>query len=437
MAVTARNVLRRPPRSVAMILRRLPLIAAAALAVALPARATLDDGLDALRHNDYARAVKELRPLADKGNAEAQYRVGLMYEFGKGYPRDMAKGIAWLARAGNQGHTGAQQELGVIYNEGDGVARDDAKAVAWFRKAAERGNPTAQYNLGLMIAKGTGAPQSDAGAIAWWRKSAAQGLAIAQFKLGVAYENGQGVAKDPALAYANYAIAARNGSDDGAAYRDDIGKTLSPAQRRGAEAIANAWQTGDAMPTSLAAASPKGSGATSGWGGAAAAPTAAAAAHKDSCTAKGALEGDAFTATHCAVALYGDQHSVAIWFNEQPIGADEAEGFALSSYAKADPGGKQRTLVQVMFCPGGGKDVANAAAVKAIDLNTNHAKSPLDGVQWSLVPTDFKVEKLAGKLEPGGVLAGRISGHKGKTTFVLDFDLALPQKDAAAGMGCS
>jgi hypothetical protein len=404
----------------------------AALLVTLPASATLDDGLDALRRSDFTRAQKELRPLADKGNAEAQYRIGLMYEFGRGYPQDKPKGIAWLTRAANQGHTGAQQELGVIYNEGDGVARDDARAVAWFRKAAELGNPTAQYNLGLMIAKGTGVAQSDADAIAWWRKSAAQGIAIAQFKLGVAYENGQGVARDPVLAYANYAIAARNGSDDGAAYRDDVGKTLTPAQRRDAQATADAWQRGEAMPTRIAAASPSSTGATSSWGGG-----APAAAHKDVCAAKGALEGDAFTATHCAVALYGDQHSVAIWFNEQPIAADEVDGFALSAYAKADPGGRQRTLLQVMFCPGGGKDVASPSAVKAIDLNTNHAKSPLDGVQWSLAPGDFKVEKLEGELRPGGVLAGRISGRKGKTSFVLDFDLALPQKDAAAGMTCS
>lgn len=423
-----------------MTLRRLSLVAftsfaLAALCLALPAHATLDDGLDALRRSDFARAAKELRPLADKGNAEAQYRVGLMYEFGKGYPQDVPKGVAWLVKAANQGHTGAQQELGYLYSSGEGVARDDAKAIAWFRKAADLGNATAQFNLGLMIAKGDGAPQSNDEAVAWWRKSAAQGLAIAQFKLGVAYENGQGAARDAVLAYANYAIAARNGSDEAAARRDDIGKTLSAAQRRDAQATADAWKVGDAMPTRLASAAPKGAGATSGWGGATATP--ARAPHQDSCSARGTLEGDAFTATHCAVALYGDQHSVAIWFNEQPIGADEVDGFALSAYAKADPGGRQRTLLQVMFCPGGGKDVASAAAVKAIDLNTNHAKSPLDGVQWSLAPADFKVEKLEGTLAPGGVLAGRISGHKGKTTFVLDFDLALPQKDAAAGMTCT
>jgi len=47
------------------------------------ALAGLDEGLDALRRDDFATAAKELRPLAERGNAEAQYRIGLMYEFGK------------------------------------------------------------------------------------------------------------------------------------------------------------------------------------------------------------------------------------------------------------------------------------------------------------------------------------------------------------------
>ena len=48
--------------------------------------AGLDEGLEALRRGDYAAAAKELRPLAERGDAEAQYRIGRMYEFGAGYP---------------------------------------------------------------------------------------------------------------------------------------------------------------------------------------------------------------------------------------------------------------------------------------------------------------------------------------------------------------
>ena len=395
-------------------------LASLLLVAAVPfgtARAGLDEGLAALQRRDYAVAVKELRPLAERGNAEAQYRIGLMYEFGRGYPVDKAQGIAWFQKSAAQGHTAAQQELGVIYTTGDGVAKDDAKAVEWFRKAAAAGNPTAQYNLGLMIAKGAGVRQDYAQALDWFRKAGTQGFTFAQFKVGVAYEHGAGVAADPVLAYANYAIAARDGNAEHVAQRDAQAARLTPAQAQRGAALAAAWNVGQPLP---------------GGGAAGAAPRA-----KDRCSASGQLGGERFAATHCAVALYSDQHSVAIWFNEEAITPQEAEGFGLSSYADSAKGGKPRTLLTIMFCPGGGKPAASPAAVKSIDLNTNHAKSALAGVQWLLeAPKDFKVEKLAGEVKPGGALSGKITGKRDSTSFTLEFDVTLPAKDAAAGMGC-
>src|ERR1700681_4612932 len=79
----------------------------------------------------------------------------------------------------------------------------------------------------------------------------------------------------------------------------------------------------------------------------------------------GAHGGEKFAANNCAVALY--EHSVAIWFNENPISAPEAESFQTSAHADETKDGKQRTLVQIMFCPGGGATTASATAVKSID----------------------------------------------------------------------
>ena len=90
-----------------------------------------------------------------------------------------------------------------------------------------------------------------------------------------------------------------------------------------------------------------------------------------------------------------------------------------------------------MLCPGGGLTTASAAAVKSIDLNTSHAKSALAGVQWVVAsPKDFKVGKMTGEVKPGGTLTGRIVGSRGRTTWIFAFDVKLPAKDAAAGMGC-
>ena len=413
--------------------RRLSITATLLVAVlfaSVPTYAGMDEGIDALKRNDFARAAKELRPLAEKGNAEAQYRVGLMYEYGKGFPQDKVQAVSWLRKSATQGHIQAQVEIAVILATGDGVPQDDKQAVDWFRKAAEQGNVIAQYNLGLLYAKGQGIARDDAQAIAWFRKSADQGYTGAQYKMGLAYEYGEGVpAKDPVRAYANYAIAAREGNQEYADHRDAIARKLSAAQLREAKAMVAASPFSQAVATASAPPAAKAAGAAP-----AAAPVARAS---DKCSATGTMEGAKFTATHCAISLYGDAHSVAIWFNEDAIAPDEVANFQTSSYASDDKSGKPRTLVRIMFCPGGGAATAAAGAVKSIDFSTNNAKSPLAGVQWVVEASkDFKVEKMAGEIKPGGTLTGRIVGQRAKTSWTLDFDMNLPTKDAAAGMGC-
>jgi len=402
----------------------IPLVLTSSAAVA-----GLKEGYAALARKDYVTAANEYRPLAERGNAEAQYRIGRMYEFGNGYAQDKAQGIAWVRKAADQGHVDAEQELGVVYATGDGVAQDDVQAVAWFRKAAEHGDATAQYNLGLLYAKGQGVTKDYAQSVEWWRKSATQGNVDAQFKLGVVYHMGEGAAKDDVAALANATLAARNGDKENIDYRDEIAKPLTPEQKRKAVALADTWKVGQPPPgsaaTSVSAAS------------AAAAAPAAAAPVKTRCLATGTMGGEKFTATHCVASLYGDQHSVAIWFNEDAITSEDADSFRTSSYAATATGGKERTMAIIMFCPGGGAEKASAQAVRSIDLNTNHSRSPMAGIQRVLeAPKDFKIEKMTGDVKPDGVLSGKISGGIDKTTIAFEFELSLPSKEAAAGMSC-
>jgi TPR repeat protein len=58
-----------------------------------------------------------------------------------------------------QGDASAQYNLGVMYANGYGVPQDYAEAVRWYRLAAGQGNAKAQYNLGLMYYNGEGVPQ--------------------------------------------------------------------------------------------------------------------------------------------------------------------------------------------------------------------------------------------------------------------------------------
>jgi hypothetical protein len=164
---------------------------------------------------------------------------------------------------------------------------------------------------------------------------------------------------------------------------------------------------------------------------------------QNKCSASGVIGGEKFAANNCAAALRtgadaGHDNSVAIWFNEDPISAEEVAEFQVSSATEDKKGGKERTLVVIMFCPGGGSSKASATAIKSIDVHANHAKSTFLGIQTVVeAPKDFKVEKISGEVIPGGALSGRIVGSAGKTTFNLDFNVTLPAKEASAGIGCS
>ena len=55
-----------------------------------------------------------------------------------------------LRALADQGDVDAQFNLGVMYDNGEGVPQDYAEAVRWYRLAAEQGNASAQFNLGSM-----------------------------------------------------------------------------------------------------------------------------------------------------------------------------------------------------------------------------------------------------------------------------------------------
>lgn len=68
----------------------------------------LSDATAAYGKQDYATALRLVRPLADNGNADAQFLLGMMYRDGEGVPPDEALGVGWMLRAAEQGHRRAQ-----------------------------------------------------------------------------------------------------------------------------------------------------------------------------------------------------------------------------------------------------------------------------------------------------------------------------------------
>ena len=73
---------------------------------------------------------------AEQGNAEAKFKLGLMYYDGDGVPQDYAEAMKWYRKAAEQGDAVAQLFLGYLYFEGEGVPKDDVEAYVWFSIAA-------------------------------------------------------------------------------------------------------------------------------------------------------------------------------------------------------------------------------------------------------------------------------------------------------------
>ena len=83
------------------------------------------------------RLFEEEQVLAEQGNARAQYFLGLMYNEGKGVPKDQKEAFKWYRLAADQGDASAQYNLALMYGNGVGVPKDDKEAVKWYRHAAD------------------------------------------------------------------------------------------------------------------------------------------------------------------------------------------------------------------------------------------------------------------------------------------------------------
>jgi uncharacterized protein len=174
--------------------------------LAVPAWADFQAGMNAHDREDYATALQEWQPLAEQGDAQAQYHVGLLYHKGRGVPQDDAQARKWYARAAAQGQAKAQFGLGTLYFNGEGGPKDYQQALRWFRLLAN------------------------------------QKEALAQTKLGIMYDDGEGVPKDKVKAYMWISLAATNGDKSAPMLRDILAKGMTEAQINKAKKLASEWK---------------------------------------------------------------------------------------------------------------------------------------------------------------------------------------------------
>ena len=198
-------------------------------------------------HPSARKAAGFLEQAANRGVAEAQRRLGLLYYEGRGLGRDLALATKWLQlasdqgdaeaqhglacclegrkhaswksalfwyrKAAEQGHVESQRKIGNHLLSGDHTRKNVGEAVNWYRKAAERSDARAQFALGELYEHGANeiVEQSDIEAMRWYRKAADQHLPEAQYAMGCCLEEGRGVRRNNSEAAWWYLLAAKQG----------------------------------------------------------------------------------------------------------------------------------------------------------------------------------------------------------------------------------
>lgn len=155
---------------------------------------------------------------AQQRYAPAENRVGVFYDVGTSVPKDYAKALVWFHKAADDGSAEAEGNIGIAYDNGWGVPKDEHQALEWEIKAADHGSADAAFNVGAAYDKGSGIPQDYSKAAEWFRKAADGGSAKAQYALGGYYEQGKGADRNYFEAGKWFDIAARQGYRDAQGY---------------------------------------------------------------------------------------------------------------------------------------------------------------------------------------------------------------------------
>lgn len=162
-----------------------------------------------------SRAAQWLQRAASGQHAEAQWRLGVLFQEGlPGRDPEMLLALALFGESARQGHADGQFQLGRTLLLGVGVAAVPAKALPWLRQAAEQGSPQHQSPLGAWLLSGVAGDDADllAEGISWLRQAERSGSpAEACFQLGEASREGRGLAMSSGQAMAYYRRAAELG----------------------------------------------------------------------------------------------------------------------------------------------------------------------------------------------------------------------------------
>jgi TPR repeat protein len=156
-----------------------------------------DIGLVYYNNKDDSKAFKWLSAAADIGITDAYYRLGTLYEEGRGIDQDYNMAVKMYEKAVEKEHQDACYRLGQLYQYGKGFAVDYLKAYSLYKKAADMGHGKSQSILDITMQSNRNtiensfslSPQEYQDSLLMCKHVAEHGDTEVQFKVGFAYEH--------------------------------------------------------------------------------------------------------------------------------------------------------------------------------------------------------------------------------------------------------
>lgn len=160
-------------------MRLIGMASAIVVLASVPALADVKKGFDAWERGDYPSAIREWRPLAIAGDAEAQYNMGQAYKLGRGVPVDLKLAEDWFRKSALQGNQAGKDNYGLILFQNG----KRAEALPYIEDAAGRGDPRAQYVFGTALFNGDMVTKDWPRAYALMTRASAAGIPAASASL--------------------------------------------------------------------------------------------------------------------------------------------------------------------------------------------------------------------------------------------------------------
>lgn len=133
---------------------------------------------------------------AEQGDAEAQFKAGTLYDWGRGVSRSGSEAVKWYPSAAEAGLAEAQNSMGSVMQ----AERRYEEARPWYEKAVAQNHAPAINSLAHLYDAGLGVPQDRRKGFELYSRAADLGWAEAMWNIAAMYGAGQLGEKDPVAA---------------------------------------------------------------------------------------------------------------------------------------------------------------------------------------------------------------------------------------------